>query len=466
MCTNNNKYENNEDDKNKDDKNKDDKNKDDKNKDDKNKDDKNKDDKNKDEKNKDDKNKDDDEIKNVDNNKNNNENKFNDDNIKNIINKTKEILASKKRFSLFGEFSNEEDDNQPILKIKKIDNSRNKCQNINCDHRKYYSNWYDTNKIIIPQINSLDDLVTLGRYYHCKMRRYYNGIDLKMLNSTEEHLIELKEMIGLNNIKEEIINLIIYLLINKGLKTQELDLLNVVVTGVPGTGKTTFIEILAKILTSLGVLKFGQIVKVRRADLIGKYLGHTAIQTQKKIDEAYGGILLIDEAYALGNPEGKDSFSKECLDTLNQALSEDKGKFICIIAGYKDALDSSFFKYNEGLKRRFPFRFEIEKYAYNELSSILIKKIKLNNNWELLCEENEIIKLIKENYENFENQGGDMETVFLNIRIVQNKRVFLLPVSEKKKIIYEDLDLAIKKFNILRCIKKPELCPSLYGMYL
>ena len=433
----------------------------------KNKEENNNNDENKNYENKNDENENKNEENKNDKNKNDDDNNLNKENknIINIINKTKEILASNKRLSLFSDLYNEEDDDQPILKIKRIDNSKNKCLNIYCDHKKYYSKWYDTNKILIPQINSLDDLVSLGRYYHCRMRRFYNGIDLKMLNNTEAHLIALKEMIGLNNIKEEIINLIIYLLINKGLKTQELDLLNVVVTGVPGTGKTTFIEILAKILTSLGVLKFGQIIKVRRADLIGKYLGHTAIQTQKKIDEAYGGILLIDEAYALGNPEGKDSFSKECLDTLNQALSEDKGKFICIIAGYKDALDSSFFKYNEGLKRRFPFRFEIEKYAYEELSKILIKKINYNNNWELLCSEKEIIKLIKENYENFENQGGDMETVFLNIRIVQNKRVFLLPVIEKKKIIYDDIDLAIKKFNILRCIKKPELNPSLYGMY-
>jgi SpoVK/Ycf46/Vps4 family AAA+-type ATPase len=253
--------------------------------------------------------------------------------------------------------------------------------------------------------------------------------------------------------------------INKSLKKSECDLLNIVVTGIPGSGKTTFIEILANIFKSLGVLKYGHIVKVKRSDLIGKYLGHTAAQTQKKIDEAYGGILLIDEAYSLGNAEGRDSFSKECLDTLNQALYEDKGKFICIIAGYKDALDNSFFNYNEGLKRRFPFRFEIEKYSYNELGNILLKKINENSNWILDCNNNEIIEIIKKNFDYFENQGGDMETLFLNIKIVQNKRVFLLPIDQKKKIILDDINNAIKKFILLKCIKDDKLNPSLYGMY-
>ena len=101
-------------------------------------------------------------------------------------------------------------------------------------------------------------------------------------------------------------------------------MLHCVITGSPGCGKTTFIEIYAKILTKLGISKYGHIVKVKRSDLIGKYLGHTSVQTQNKINDAKGGILLIDEAYSLGNPEGRDSFSKECIDTLNQALSEDK----------------------------------------------------------------------------------------------------------------------------------------------
>jgi len=282
------------------------------------------------------------------------------------------------------------------------------------------------------------------------MRRFYNEIDLKSLFGIKQYLEELNDMIGINEIKEEIVNLIIYLLLMKNSSSNNNDMLHSVVTGSPGCGKTTFIEILAKIFNKLGLLKYGHIVKVKRSDLIGKYLGHTAIQTQKKIDEAKGGILLIDEAYSLGNPEQRDSFSKECLDTLNQALSENKKDFICIIAGYANALDTSFFSYNEGLKRRFPFRFDIKPYNAEELGLILYKKIIEYNYWKIEFILSELLKLIKENFKYFINQGGDMETLFLNIKIVHNKRVFLLSSNEKKSLLINDIKESINKFIKLK----------------
>ncbi len=325
------------------------------------------------------------------------------------------------------------------------------CENSNCDHKKYFPKWYESNKITLTKVTTIKDLIELGNSYHCRMRRMYNGIDLKTLFSIAEYLNELETMIGLADIKEEIVNMIIYLMIMKGSeKGLSSDMLHAVVTGSPGCGKTTFIEIIAKIYTKLGVLKKGHIVKAKRSELIGKYLGHTAVQTQQKINEAKGGILLIDEAYSLGNPEGRDSFSKECIDTLNQALSENKGDFICIIAGYKDALDNSFFNYNEGLRRRFPFRFDIKKYSAEELGQIFMKKIKEYEYWNLSFTQEDINKLIKTNYKYFENQGGDMETLFLNLKIVHNKRVFLLPISDKKILITDDIKESINKFIFLK----------------
>ena len=360
-----------------------------------------------------------------------------------------------------------------------------KCTNKLCDHKKYSDNWFESNQISIKNINNLDDLIILSTYYHCNMRRHYNGIDLKILFEIKPHLEELNKMIGLNNIKEEIVNLIIHLLLisnsnnknnlnnknsNNSINHTKLtnnDMLHSVVTGNPGCGKTTFIEILAQIFTGLGVLQKGHIVKVKRSDLIGKYLGHTAVQTQKKIDEAKGGILLIDEAYSLGNPEQRDSFSKECLDTLNQALSENKGDFICIIAGYANALDSSFFSYNEGLRRRFPFRFDIEPYNHDELGMILNKKIIDHIEWQIKFSLQDLLKVVKDNFKYFINQGGDMETLFLNIRIVHNKRVFLMSVEEKNKLSLEDIKEAVKKFiklkgSVFNKDKIPEHLSHLY----
>lgn len=349
------------------------------------------------------------------------------------------------------------------------------CENSTCDHLTHEETWYQEHLITISSVNTLDDLIFLGNFYHCKMRVEYNGIDMKVLHSLREPLTELNNMIGLGKIKEEIVNTIIYFLLTKNLSKEiNSDMMHAVITGSPGCGKTTFIEILAKIYVGLGVLKKGHIVKTRRSELIGKYLGHTAIQTQKKIEEAHGGILLIDEAYALGNPEGRDSFSKECLDTLNQALSEQKADFICIIAGYKDALETSFFKYNEGLKRRFPFRYEIDKYTSDELSMILFKKIEeyghwgvhKNSIWTPEFTKKQLQTVIKDNFKHFVNQGGDMESIFLGAKIAQNKRVFLLELAEKKKLLLADIKTSINKFIELHKLKDSHDDYVLNTMYI
>lgn len=355
-----------------------------------------------------------------------------------------------------------------------------KCNNVFCNHIKYYGDeeikWNTENEIKIKSVDTVEDLIELSNYYHCEMRKYFNGIDLKLLFDIKNDLEELNNMIGLDNIKEEVVNLIIHLLllIDKNnvsnpvnLNQISSDMLHCVITGSPGCGKTTFIEIYAKILTKLGISKSGHIVKVKRSDLIGKYLGHTAVQTQKKIDEAKGGILLIDEAYSLGNPEQRDSFSKECLDTLNQALSENKQDFICIIAGYAKALDTSFFAYNEGLKRRFPFRFDIQPYTPEQLSLILNKKIIEHKLYDIQFGLNELKKIIKKYFRHFVNQGGDMETLFLNIKITHNKRIFLLPVDEKNKLLFSDIKMGVEKFIKLKGVKSsgdniPEHLTHLY----
>jgi hypothetical protein len=365
-------------------------------------------------------------------------------NISTVINQ----INPRKKIKLHIQNPNKDEDEHDPSNTPRV---RYFCENNMCDHKKYSSKWMDNNKVELKNINTINDLIKLGKYYHCRMRKTYNGIDLKILLSISPYLNELNDMIGLSNIKEEIVNMVIYLLLmknsDKGLNS---DMLHAVVTGSPGCGKTTFIEIISKIYTKLGVLKKGHIVKAKRSDLIGKYLGHTAVQTQQKINEAKGGILLIDEAYSLGNPEGRDSFSKECLDTLNQALSEDKSEFICIIAGYKNALDSSFFNYNEGLRRRFPFRFDISAYKSEELSLILMKKIKEYNYWDIDFKQEQLDKQIKDNFKYFENQGGDMESLFLNLKIVHNKRVFLLSIEEKKKLIIGDIKESIDKFLKLK----------------
>jgi SpoVK/Ycf46/Vps4 family AAA+-type ATPase len=302
---------------------------------------------------------------------------------------------------------------------------------------------------IDAKVKSIDDLIELGKKYDSNKR--YN-IDLKTLNNLVKPLEDLKKMIGMTSVKENIVDHIIFYLQkfdDGGLN----DMLHTVIQGPPGVGKTELGKILSKIYLAMGILKNDKFIVAKRSDLIGKYLGHTASQTQKIINSAKGGVLFIDEAYSLGNPEGRDMFSKECLDTINQNLTENKKNFLCIIAGYKDALDNCFFSYNEGLSRRFSIRYTIEPYTHDELKLIFIKIVK-SNNWSVSDDLD--VKIFKENKDNFKFFGGDMETLFFACKVVHARRVFCLEESNKKVITNKDVEEGLKIFKKNKEIDKKD----------
>jgi hypothetical protein len=201
----------------------------------------------------------------------------------------------------------------------------------------------------------------------------------------------------------------------------------------------------------------------KRSDFVGQYVGHTAIKTQKLINECFGGVLFIDEAYSLGSD---DPFSKECINTLNQNLSENGDKFICIIAGYAESLETNFFSYNSGLSRRFPFRYTINKYTGIELATILVKKIKkedytLDTNNTLFDTNNKFLEnYIETNKEYFPNFGGDIETYFFQIKMMHAKRVF--GKSIKLRNIFTKDDLVNALTEIKKNQKKPIVKLDMY----
>jgi SpoVK/Ycf46/Vps4 family AAA+-type ATPase len=177
--------------------------------------------------------------------------------------------------------------------------------------------------------------------------------------------------------------------------------------------------------------------------LIAGYLGQTALKTRDVIKDSLGGVLFIDEAYALGNTEKRDSFSKECIDTLCEALSDHKENLMVIIAGYEKDLNECFFSYNDGLDSRFTWRFKIDDYSAEDLKNIFIKKVK-DVGWSIDGELS--VEWFEKNMKYFKYYGRDMETLFTKTKIAHSKRVFCKPENLKTKITMKDLENGFEIF--------------------
>ena len=193
-----------------------------------------------------------------------------------------------------------------------------------------------------------------------------------------ECLKKLDGLVGLGGVKKEISNLAAYL--NLQIKRGETNTFqgkHYVFTGNPGTGKTTVARIMADVFKTLGVVSRGQLVEADRAKLVAGYSGQTAIKTNQLVDQAMGGVLFIDEAYTLKSNDG-DSFGAEAIDTLLKRLEDDRGKFICIVAGYTDQMHD-FIDTNPGLKSRFTQTIHFEDYTPDELTQIFINLAKGKN---------------------------------------------------------------------------------------
>ena len=310
--------------------------------------------------------------------------------------------------------------------------------------------------IINEEINNIQDLIDLCDKYPLSKFREYN-INMVGIHNVKDSLIDLKNLIGLNSLKENIVDQILYFVQDLH-NTSEGDYMHTVIYGPPGTGKTEVAKIMGNIYSKLGILKKNVFKKVTRDDLVAGYLGQTSMKTKDVINECLGGVLFIDEAYALGNAEKKDSFAKESIDTLCEALSNHKKNLMCIIAGYEDELKKCFFSFNEGLDSRFTWRFKIDDYNPSELKEIFIKKVK-DNNWEIIEEIDD--EWFKKNMDNFKYFGRDIETLLAKVKIAHGRRVFCRPEDEKRKITKKDiekgLDMYLKNDNIKNRKDKKEM---------
>jgi hypothetical protein len=175
-------------------------------------------------------------------------------------------------------------------------------------------------------------------------------------------------------------------------------------------------------------------------------------------------VLFIDEAYSLGNSEKLDSFSKECIDTLCEALSANKDNLMVIIAGYEKELQECFFNCNKGLESRFMWRFETEKYTSAELHKIFLKMVK-DIGWS--ASESEITpKWFELNKDKFACFGRDIEALLTKTKIAHSRRVFCLTAEEKRVLTLEDLNNGLKQYiEHNKHTKNNPLPSSAWSMY-
>lgn len=185
-------------------------------------------------------------------------------------------------------------------------------------------------------------------------------------------LEEIENLVGLENVKKLIFEIQAYIEIQRKRKEENLAtdplVLHMIFKGNPGTGKTTVARCIARLFKELDVLKKGHVIEIERADLVGEYIGHTALKTREQIQRALGGVLFIDEAYSLARGGEKD-FGKEAIDCLVKAMEDYKDELILILAGYKREMEW-FLQTNPGLRSRFPIHINFPDYTINELYEI------------------------------------------------------------------------------------------------
>ncbi len=274
--------------------------------------------------------------------------------------------------------------------------------------------------------------------------------------SLEELLAELDGLCGLAKVKEDVKGLINLVKVRKlrqeaGLPVPPMSL-HLVFMGNPGTGKTTVARLLSKIYHAVGVLSKGQLVEVDRSGLVAGFVGQTALKTQEAIDKALGGVLFIDEAYALANQDNANDFGREAIEVLLKGMEDHRDDLIVIVAGYTDLM-ANFIHANPGLESRFNKYFYFEDYDGGQLAEIF-RSICRKNGYELdeaadkaAAEAFQV--LYERRDENFGN-ARDVRNVFEAAVACQANRVASMEAPEKKDLMaltVADLDLEDGKEN-------------------
>ena len=241
----------------------------------------------------------------------------------------------------------------------------------------------------------------------------------------EDLLSELDSYIGLQVVKDEVHDLINMVQVYKlrqqhDLPTTDMSL-HMVFTGNPGTGKTMMARMMARIYCSLGILSKGQLVEVDRSGLVAGYVGQTALKTQKVIEKAMGGVLFIDEAYAL-NGRSENDFGQEAIDTILKAMEDHRDDLVVIVAGYTELMDK-FIHSNPGLESRFNRFLLFEDYTAEEMFDIF--KMRCGKGYVLAPEAEPLVRdyIAEESADSSFGNARGVRNLFEHILVAQNNRL-------------------------------------------
>jgi hypothetical protein len=361
-------------------------------------------------------------------------------------------------------------------------------------------------------ITCIADLLQIIDTYEVDVE--YN-IDLAAMHTIRDELAQINAMVGMQAFKESLVDQLLYF--TQGLYlNSDSDYKHMVIYGPPGTGKTQLAKLVGTMYSKLGIIRRRETVlldtsgneslggsaavakasnagettkesrrsfevldpptpytfrKVTRMDLVAGYMGQTAIKTKKVIEECIGGCLFIDEVYALGGSgEGGgncDAYSKECIDTLCESLSDHKDDLMVIVAGYKTQVKELFFGSNPGLESRFMWQFVIDGYTADELRQIFCKKVE-HNGWGWATETGGLTTAwMSPKMKDFTHFGRDMDVLFTHTKIAHGRRIFGKSPDQKKRLTMEDMDQGYALFMKQKSsLSSSTTTTTPFGMYI